>query len=76
MNKWNQKLHDYWKGKCSDNSLDLPKEITDAMLIFINQIEYLRDLIINTSSDPKPESSKLPVAIFYKDGKPTKKKPK
>ena len=76
MNKWNQKLHDYWKGKCSDNSLDLPKEITDAMLIFINQIEYLRDLIINTPPRLESESSKLPVAIFYKDGKPTKKKPK
>ena len=45
MIKWTQKLHDYWKGKCEDDSLELKKDVTDAIYAFIQQIEYLRKLI-------------------------------
>lgn len=135
MIKWTQKLHDYWKGKCSSNDLDLPPTVNDAILALLGQIEYLDHLIADgshthpvTEKSDKISNSNIerltlgidstttetikvisydqnnqitvqltdlknkieilekrisalepkepPTAIFYKDGKPTKKKPK
>jgi Mg2+ and Co2+ transporter CorA len=102
MIKWTQKLHDYWKGKCEDDSLELPKDVTDAIYAFIQQIEYLRKLINEdidhqmkrSSKDDKriidlehkvlelekklgkPEKPLSSVGIFYRNGKPLKRKPK
>lgn len=102
MIKWTQKLHDYWKGKCSSNDLDLPPTVNDAILALLGQIEYLDHLIADGShTHPVTEKSdkiskqltdlknkieilekrisalepkESPTAIFYKNGKPVKKK--